>query len=477
MSYRLPRAAATPAPASLPPAGLAGLDAAFSRLVPVVSPASGHPVTRTWHLLDNGERLAELGVTPVGTVLCVHGNPTWSYLWREFVTAATDAAANGSEAWRVIAVDQLEMGFSERAGAPRPLATRVRDLAELTDTLGLVGPVVTFGHDWGGSISLGWAVDHPELLAGVMLLNTAVHQPEDAPVPAPLRLALRSSVLGSGTVATPAFLETTLALAHPPLPAAVKQGYRAPYRGADRRGGIGAFVADIPVHEAHESAAELARISGGIRDLGVPALMLWGPTDPIFSDRYLDDLLDRLPHADVHRFEGAGHLVMEDVDYAAAAPRHGGRRLRRRRTDLARRPRGACRRCRRCRCCCRCPSRRRRCRCCCPSRRCCWCRCPCRSGARSGARSGRECPFRGSLTTGTGTLARRERRRGCGRLGGQRAASALALPRRPAEQRRDRADRHGSTRRRRSPRRQLAAAVPAGAAARLRPRPLGRSEG
>ena len=319
VSYRLPRAAATPAPASLPPAGLAGLDAAFSRLVPVVSNASGHPVTRTWHLLDNGERLAELGVTPVGTVLCVHGNPTWSYLWREFVAAATDAASHGDEVWRVIAVDQLEMGFSERTGAGRPLATRVRDLGELTETLGLTGPVVTFGHDWGGSISLGWAVDHPELLAGVMLLNTAVHQPEDAPVPAPLRLALRSSVLGSGTVATPAFLETTLALAHPSLPKAVKQAYRAPYRGAARRGGIGAFVADIPVHDEHESAAELARISGGIRDLAVPALMLWGPTDPIFSDRYLDDLVDRLPHADVHRFEGAGHLVMEDVDYAAAA--------------------------------------------------------------------------------------------------------------------------------------------------------------
>ncbi|TFC80717.1 alpha/beta fold hydrolase, partial [Cryobacterium cheniae] len=319
MPYRLPRAAATPAPASLPPAGLPGLDAAFSRLVPVVSVASGHPVTRTWHLLDNGERLAELGVTPVGTVLCVHGNPTWSYLWREFVAAATDAASDGSEAWRVIAVDQLEMGFSERSGARRPLATRVQDLGELTDTLGLSGPVITFGHDWGGSISLGWAVDHPELLAGVMLLNTAVHQPGDAPVPAPLRLALQTSVLGRGTVATPAFLETTLALAHPPLPAAVKQAYRAPYRGAARRGGIGAFVADIPVHEAHESAAELARISGGIRGLAVPALMLWGPTDPVFSDRYLDDLLDRLPHADVHRFEGAGHLVMEDVDYAAAA--------------------------------------------------------------------------------------------------------------------------------------------------------------
>ena len=40
--------------------------------------------------------------------------------------------------------------------------------------------------------------------------------------------------------------------------------------------------------------------------------MLWGPRDPIFSDRYLRDLMDRLPHAHVHRFEGAGHLVAED---------------------------------------------------------------------------------------------------------------------------------------------------------------------
>lgn len=47
-------------------------------------------------------------------------------------------------------------------------------------------------------------------------------------------------------------------------------------------------------------------------------MLLWGPRDPIFSDRYLDDLITRLPQADVHRFEGAGHLLAEDVDYAAA---------------------------------------------------------------------------------------------------------------------------------------------------------------
>ncbi|WP_051973506.1 alpha/beta fold hydrolase, partial [Cryobacterium sp. MLB-32] len=317
MTRRLPRAARIPAVATLPPHPLSGLDPAFSRLVTVPESGAGHD--RTWHILDNGQTLAALGVEPVGTILCVHGNPTWSYLWRRLVSQATDAAANGQEAWRVIAVDQLDMGFSERTGVPRPLARRVSDLADLTDHLGVNGPVVTFGHDWGGSISLGWALDHPDQLAGVMLLNTAVHQPEEHAVPAPLRLALGKGILGAATVVTPAFLETTLALAHPALDAEVKTGYRAPYRGAARRGGIGAFVADIPIDAAHESSPELDRIAAGLEALEVPALMLWGPRDPIFSDLYLDDLLGRLPQADVHRFEGCGHLLAEDADYAGAA--------------------------------------------------------------------------------------------------------------------------------------------------------------
>ncbi|MEP7763438.1 alpha/beta fold hydrolase [Sanguibacter sp. 25GB23B1] len=322
---RLPRAAAATAPASLPPRApdgtpLDGMDPAFSRLV--TAPESGAGPTdgagtRTWHVLDNTERLAELGVTPVGTILCVHGNPTWSYLWRRLVAAATDAAQDATAgAWRVVAVDQLDMGFSERTGVQRPLARRVADLGDLTDALGLDGPVVTLGHDWGGVVSLGWAVDHAEVLAGTMVLNTAIHQPEAYSIPAPLRLALTGPLLAGSTVTTPAFLETTLALAHPPLAPAVKAGYRAPYRTADRRGGIGGFVADIPVDAAHESSAELDRIAESLRVLSVPTLMLWGPRDPIFSDRYLDDLVDRIPHADVHRFEGAGHLVAEDVDYA-----------------------------------------------------------------------------------------------------------------------------------------------------------------
>ncbi|WP_223269499.1 alpha/beta fold hydrolase [Frigoribacterium sp. ACAM 257] len=314
---RLPSAARATSPATLPPAGLDGLDPSWSRLVTV--PAGGaERVERTWHLLDNAAALEALGVEPVGTVLCVHGNPTWSYLWRRLVAQATEAAVAGRPAWRVVAVDQLDMGFSERTGVERGLPQRVADLAALTAELGLDGPVVTLGHDWGGVVSMGWAVDHPGQLAAVTMLNTAIHQAADEPIPAPLRLTLARGVLGRATVATTGFIDVTLGLARPRLTDAVRTGYRAPYLTAARRGGVGGFVADIPVDRRHPSRAELDRIAASLRDVAVPSLMLWGPRDPIFGDRYLDDLADRLPHADVHRFEGAGHMIAEDVDYAAA---------------------------------------------------------------------------------------------------------------------------------------------------------------
>ncbi|WP_411353299.1 alpha/beta fold hydrolase [Microcella daejeonensis] len=293
-----------------------GLDARVSRTMLV--PQSGSDAAHEWHLLDTGPELERRGVAPAGTILAVHGNPTWSYLWRGLVAASLRAADAGEPAWRVVAVDQLDMGFSARTGMHRPLAQRVRDLGDLTDALGLTGPVMTLGHDWGGVVALGWAVDHPALLTGVMSLNTAVHHPDGVPIPAPLRLAGARGVLAGSTVTTPAFLETTLSLARPALDPAVREAYRAPYRTAERRRAIGGFVADIPVDAAHESHVELQRIAAGVATLTVPALLLWGPRDPIFGDRYLDDLIDRLPHADVHRFEGAGHLIAEERDYAGA---------------------------------------------------------------------------------------------------------------------------------------------------------------
>jgi acyl-CoA synthetase (AMP-forming)/AMP-acid ligase II/pimeloyl-ACP methyl ester carboxylesterase len=291
-----------------------GVDPEWSReiAVPSTSAADVPGTVRRWHLLDNGAQLSRRGLTPAGTLLCVHGNPTWSYLWRTLLAAGTDPA----QPWRVVAVDQLDMGYSERTGTFRRLADRINDLGDLTDALGLDGPVVTVGHDWGGVISLGWALAHAQQLAGVVLTNTAVHQPAGSSIPPALRLALHPAVHRWGTTTSDTFLRVTHSLAHPPLPADVRSAFMAPYRGAGRRTGVGNFVADIPADASHPSFPALSGVAEGLRGLEVPALMLWGPRDPIFSDRYLKDLIGRLPQAKVHRFEGAGHLVAEDRDIA-----------------------------------------------------------------------------------------------------------------------------------------------------------------
>jgi olefin beta-lactone synthetase len=288
--------------ASLPPTGLPGLDPEWSRLVPARD-ADG--VTRTWHVLDTHPGGAPGDVDL--TLLCVHGNPTWSYLWRRLVAGAPPRV-------RVVAVDQLDMGYSERTHSERRLAQRVDDLSSVSAALGIDGPVVTVAHDWGGPISLGWALRHREQLRGIVLLNTAVHQPAGSPSPAVIRIARAAPLLRANTVETPAFIRGTTALSGRSMPRDVARAYAAPYRGRERRHAVGTFVADIPFEPGHPSASTLDAIAEGIRELSdVPALLLWGPGDPVFGDRYLVDLLQRLPQADVHRYEGARHLVIEDA--------------------------------------------------------------------------------------------------------------------------------------------------------------------
>ncbi len=303
--YRDPLVAT--ADAQRPSAELAGLDPTWSRLV-VAADADG--VERTWHLLDTAPP------DPVGTLLCVHGNPTWSYLWR-------DLLARAPAGWRVVAVDQLDMGYSERTGATRRLDRRVADLVALTDAVVPEGRVVTVGHDWGGAISLGWALARQHRLAGVVLTNTAVHQPAGSPAPSLIRLVRSGPLRDVVCVRTTAFVRGALALSRVRgsggLDGPTRAAYLAPYRTPDRRAAIGAFVADIPLDPDHPSAAALDEIAEGVSRLAdVPALLLWGPSDPIFSDLYLDDLAARLPHAAIHRFEGASHLVPEDADVAGA---------------------------------------------------------------------------------------------------------------------------------------------------------------
>jgi pimeloyl-ACP methyl ester carboxylesterase len=212
----------TAAPADLPPAGLPGLDPAWSRLVPVTD-ADG--VERTFHVLDNGV------TDPVGTLLCVHGNPTWSYLWRGLLAAAPAG-------WRVVAPDHLGMGHSERLDSARTLAQRVDDLGRLTDILGVTGPVVTVAHDWGGILSMGWAHRHRDQLRGIVLTNTAVSQPPTGKGPVLIRAAHVPLIGENACVRTPAFVRGTTSLTWPLLDEEVRDALAEPYGTPARRAGV-----------------------------------------------------------------------------------------------------------------------------------------------------------------------------------------------------------------------------------------------
>lgn len=335
----------------------AGVNPRYSHLLEVPTSApieqrAQQAGARRWHYLDNLPVLVEQGLEPIGTILCVHGNPTWSYLWRTVL----DAGVNERAPWRVVAVDQIDMGYSERThldleGERRSLTDRIADLGDFTKALGLDEtdkPVVTLAHDWGGLVSFGWALEHREILSGVMLTNTAVYHDGIENIPAALRLAL--GVHEWGTHDSTAFIDVTLGLAQnegrlpapgsagagaldgalpqpvgkqpkrlypSPLNEAIYRTYRAPYTHSAWREGVRNFVGDIPTGADVPSYAPMQRIAEQIRGLDVPAFFQWGTKDPVFQRRYLFDLMERMPQAKVHRYEKASHLVIEDYDIAS----------------------------------------------------------------------------------------------------------------------------------------------------------------
>jgi acyl-coenzyme A synthetase/AMP-(fatty) acid ligase/pimeloyl-ACP methyl ester carboxylesterase len=269
-----------------------GLDPAWSRFIGAPD-HRGKPVT--WHVLDTHHEPSAMRAT----VLALHGNPTWSYLWRGVLAAAPPDI-------RVIAVDHLDMGWSERTGVPRRLADRIADIDALLPALQITGPLVLLAHDWGGPIALGLAQRHR--VAGIALANTAVDR--TARAPRLIRAARR--VLNSVTIRTDIFVRAPAWLSS--LPSPVAHAYRAPYQDAERRRAIRDFVADIPFTDDHPTAATLQTIAAGLEQFAhTPVLLVWGAKDPVFAERYLHDLERRLPHARVERVAKASHLVPEEV--------------------------------------------------------------------------------------------------------------------------------------------------------------------
>jgi len=284
-----------------------GIDPAWSLLLDVPSHDGD---THRWHMLDTGP-----GVPGSATIVCVHGNPTWAYAWKSFL-------ARFGDAHRVIAIDQLAMGYSERLDAsqrPRRYRDRVADLGDLIDALDLDAdaPLVLAAHDWGGAIAMGWAVQHVERVSGMVLCNTGIGVPEGRGAPKIIRLARSAPLRDLVCRRTPIFVEGTVRLSGRRISRTDRQAFRAPYRTADHRCAIADFVGDVPLVEPHPSADPLMEVAERLSSIDAPVLLAWGAKDIVFDDDFAADLAGRFPNARLQRFPDANHLVMAEADVAA----------------------------------------------------------------------------------------------------------------------------------------------------------------
>lgn len=263
----------------------------------------------------SGARMSYVDAGPRGdhAIVFLHGNPTWSFYYRELVGRL-------SARFRCLAPDHIGMGLSDKpAGHDYTLAGRIADLDALILSLGLrrVDLVV---HDWGGAIGFGWASRRPEMLGRAVLFNTAAFPSTEIPARIALcRLPGLGPLLvrGANGFAGPA---THMAMRRRALSEVERRAYLFPYDTWSHRVGVDAFVRDIPLRTTHPSWGTLAAASVGLNQFRAhPVRIIWGGADFCFNDRFLARWKQIFPQAQVTRIADAGHYVLEDADEAGEA--------------------------------------------------------------------------------------------------------------------------------------------------------------
>lgn len=250
------------------------------------------------HYIDEGEG-------PV--VVLIHGNPTWSYYYRNLIQKLRSGH-------RVIAIDHLGCGLSDKPqDYPYTLHQHIENLYALLEHLEIDRYSMVV-HDWGGAIGMGCAVRSPKKLERVVILNTAAYR--STRIPARIRICRWPFigpliVRGFNGFAWPA----TFMAVKKPLSPKVKRAYLMPYDNWKNRVAVSAFVKDIPLSASHPTYKTLTEVEHGLQglaDRNVPVLILWGGKDFCFTKHFYDEWCRRFPGAETHFFENGGHYILED---------------------------------------------------------------------------------------------------------------------------------------------------------------------
>jgi haloalkane dehalogenase len=228
------------------------------------------PFAPVYRELD-GLRLAHIDEGDGPPVVFFHGEPTWSFLWRKVIPPVRDAG------FRCIAPDLPGFGRSDK---PTDLNWYSYDrhtemAAPLLEDLDLRDATVVV-HDWGGPIGLRLAVEHPDRIARLVILDTGLFTGHQKMTDA--WQAFRDFV--ERTEDLPVGFLVQGACKRPPAPEVIA-AYDAPYPNAAAKAGARAFPLLIATAPDRPGAAAGQRVLDALRSDQRPKLILWADSDPV----------------------------------------------------------------------------------------------------------------------------------------------------------------------------------------------------
>ena len=265
-----------------------------------------YPFSSNFLKLSSGDSMhyIEKGRGNKEVLLMIHGNPTWSFYYRNLVN---DLSQN----YHCIAIDHIGCGLSSKGTKTLRLQDRIDQLQDFVVKKDLKN-ITVISHDWGGAIGAGLVLAESDRIKRIVFSNTAAFNSKKIP----LSIAI-SRTRGLGTFLNRSLnafsLAATFRTTVNPLHRDVKAGYLLPYNNYENRKAVDDFVKDIPLRKTHPTYKTLSQIESGLSSFKKPTLLLWGDRDFCFTIHFRKRFLDFVPHAEVISLKNAGHYVLEDA--------------------------------------------------------------------------------------------------------------------------------------------------------------------